>query len=336
MKFSLRTLILWILALGLLGFLSGLAVVQYSPQENLSIQALPPAVAVEEVILDNASTDNMTAAAEVTAEGPAQETRSQLVERGEMLWDVAPPEEAHLPSEEEWITLMVQNKSRLDLIEVPDTSKDWEAAREGRKLKIQFRSEVDAMQDILSRRNRGKYAVQMLSLPEEQFEVALERVRLLMQDGHYAYLHRTEKPYKGKLWFRVRVGFFKNTDEARAAGQEIYEAYRKRQLFPANFWPVLPSPGEQSRELLDLRQATNKPWVVQPPEYESFEAAAKDLARFSSETELSYLSMRLDSDGKPVYRIRVGFFEQSSEASYIRTLLRRSYSAFQQARIMSL
>ncbi len=331
---SLRPWILWGLALGLVAFLAGLAWVQQAPAKNVIVQVAPP-IPLEEDGLP--SGEEAVAVPEEDAPHDTQApARSQMLEKGENYWEVTPPEAAET-ADNQWITLMVQNKSRLDLVEVPDASKDWEVGQDGQKLKIQFRSEVDAMKDILSRRNRGKYAIQLLSVPEDEFQVALDRVRTLMQDGRYAYLYRTEKPYEGKHWFRVRVGFFKNVDEAKAMGKEIYEAHQGRKLFPPGYWPVLPTPSELSRELIDLRQAINKPWVVQPPSYDTFQEAVQDLARFSSETELSYLSMWVDPDsGKATYRIRVGFYEQSGEASYVRTLLRRSFKEFQKARIISL
>ncbi len=331
---SLRPWILWGLALGLIGFLAGLAWVQQSPADNIIVEVAPPELLEEAAGAVDA--EAVAAAEEALPQTSGLPVRSQMIEKGENYWEVTPPEEAQT-AVNQWITLMVQNKSRLDLVEVPDATKDWEVGQDGQKLKIQFRSEVDAMKDILSRRNRGKYAIQLMSVPEDEFSVALDRVRTLMEDGRYAYLYRTEKPYDGKHWFRVRVGFFKNVDEAQAMGKEIQEAHQGRKLFPPGYWPVLPTPSELSRELIDLRQAINKPWVVQPPDYDTFEEAVKDLARFSRETELSYLSMWVDPDsGKATYRIRVGFYEQSGEASYVRTLLRRSFKEFQKARIISL
>ena len=149
-------------------------------------------------------------------------------------------------------------------------------------------------------------------------------MRRLQREGHYAYLHRTENVYKGTHWFRVRVGFFKNPDEARAQGQEILEHFRAESIFPENFWPVRPSPQELSKELLDLRKPLNKPWVLTLPLYADLEAALKDLAALSGKVDPSYLSARMDSEsGVPQYRLRIGFYEKKGDAAAILQRLKK-------------
>ena len=246
------------------------------------------------------------------------ELKSRLVEIGEEpYWSVVASADAEV-TEDNWHTVLVQNRTKFDSTQWVAASRDWLLVEQDERLKVQFRSEVDAMRDILSRKNRGKYAVQMVSLPEREFVKAVELMRRLQREGHYAYLHRTENAYKGTHWFRVRVGFFKNPDEARAQGQEILEHFRAERIFPKSFWPVRPSPQELSKELLDLRKPINKPWVLTLPLYADLADALKDLAALSGKVDASYLSVRMDPEsGIPQYRLRIGFYEQKGEATAI-------------------
>ena len=80
---------------------------------------------------------------------------------------------------ENWQTILIQNHHKLDYTIIPEYARDWEWIQDGRKIKVQFHTEVDAMKDILSRKKLGKFAVQMMSLPVTEFPKALELLQLL-------------------------------------------------------------------------------------------------------------------------------------------------------------
>ena len=175
---------------------------------------------------------------------------------------------------------------------------------------------MTAVKDILARKKRGKFSIQLISIEQEQFSHAVSLLKRLIHDGYYAYLQRTETKFEEKYWYRVRVGFFKNLEDARMTGREIIEKYKKEKLFPSKSWPVQPGPLELSRPMIDLRQPLNKSWVIQLPLYKNQSDALKDLADISTETDFSYISQKLDSASSEelLFRIRIGFFETKRDA----------------------
>ncbi|MEE2717785.1 MAG: SPOR domain-containing protein [SAR324 cluster bacterium] len=327
-----RPVTLWLLNFliaGVLGYLVMLQQTVNHPNVVASLHLLPPnsegmSQELQEAVAEAAQDGQAPAVeAQPLVEIPS-ELKSRLVEIGEEpYWSVVASEDAEV-TEGSWHTVLVQNRTKFDSTQWVEASRDWLLVEHDERLKVQFRSEVDAMRDILSRKNRGKYAVQMVSLPEREFAKAVELMRRLQREGHYAYLHRTENAYKGTHWFRVRVGFFKNPDEARTQGQEILEHFRAEKLFPESFWPVRPSSQELSKELLDLRKPLNKPWVLTLPLYADLAAALKDVAALAGKVDASYLSARMDSEsGQPQYRLRIGFYEKEGEATAILRRLKK-------------
>mgnify|MGYP001269346706 CR=1 FL=1 len=161
-----------------------------------------------------------------------------------------------------------------------------------------------------------KFSVQLVSIEDDQFQLAVSLMSRLLHAGHYAYLHRTDAEFDGKFWYRVRVGFFKNLEDALTTGKKIFEKFKDEELFSENFMPVQPGPQELSRPVIDLRQPLNKPWVIELPLYDVQNKALKDLAELNTEIDFSYISQKLKSasSGKLEYRIRIGFFETRREA----------------------
>ena len=133
--------------------------------------------------------------------------------------------------------------------------------------------------------------------------------------------------FEGKFWYRVRVGFFKNLEDARLVGGKIFEKYQNDDLFSEKFWPVQPGTQELSRPVIDLRQPLNKPWVVELPLYSSQSDALEDMAELNTETDFSYISQRLksSSSGKLEFRIRIGFFETKREAGSLIYKLKKKF-----------
>ncbi len=240
---------------------------------------------------------------------------SHLVETESPFWDVMPISTPGLSSEN-WHTIMVQNHYKYDSTITPLSPREWHLVKNKKSIKVQFPYEMSAVKDILARKKRGKFSIQLISIEHEKFSLAVSLLKRLIHDGYYAYLQRTETKFEEKFWYRVRVGFFKNLEDARMTGREITERYEEEELFPLKSWPVQPGPLELSRPVIDLRQPLNKPWVIQLPLYKKQSEALKDLATISTETDFSYISQKLDpkSSDELFFRIRIGFFEKKRDA----------------------
>ena len=239
---------------------------------------------------------------------------SHLVETESPFWDVMPISTPGLSSEY-WHTIMVQNHYKFDSTITPLSPREWYLVRNKKSIKVQFPYEISAVKDILTRKKRGKFSIQLISIEHEQFSHAVSLLKRLIHDGYYAYLQRTETKFEEKFWYRVRVGFFKNLEDARMTGREIIQRYKEENLFPSKSWPVQPGPLELSRPVIDLRQPLNKPWVIQLPLYKNQSEALNDLAKISTETDFSYISQKLNTKSEELFfRIRIGFFEKKRDA----------------------
>ena len=240
---------------------------------------------------------------------------SHLVETDSPFWDVIPISKPGVSSKK-WHTIFVQNHYKFDSTITPLSPREWHLVRNKKSIRVQFPYEMTAVKDILARKKRGKYSIQLISIEHEQFIHAVSLLKRLIQDGYYAYLQRTETKFEEKFWYRVRVGFFKNLEDAQMTGKEIIEKYHKEKLFPSKSWPVQPGPQELSRPVIDLRQPLNKSWVIQLPLYKNQSDALKDLAYISTESDFSYISQKLDSESSEglLFRIRIGFFEKKRDA----------------------
>ena len=254
---------------------------------------------------------------------------SHLVETESPFWNVYPISSPGV-SAENWHTILVQNRFKIDYTITPLASRDWHLVRSNKAIRVQFRSELLAEKDILARKKRGKYSIQLISIEYARFPLAVSLLSRLLNDGFYAYLQRTDAKFEGKYWYRVRVGFFKNLEDARTIGKKISEKYQGEDYFSTKFWPVQPGPQELSRPVIDLRQPLNKPWVIQLPLYSSQADALKDMAQLNIETDFSYISQKLKSasSGKLEFRIRIGFYETKKEAGRMIYRLKKKFPQF--------
>ena len=171
---------------------------------------------------------------------------SHLVETESPFWNVYPVSSPGV-SAENWHTILVQNRLKIDYTITPLAQRDWHLVRSNKAIRVQFRSELLAVKDILARKKRGKYSIQLISIEYARFPLAVSLLSRLLNDGYYAYLHRTDAKFEGKYWYRVRVGFFKNLEDARTIGKKISEKYQGEDYFSTKFWPVQPGPQELSR-----------------------------------------------------------------------------------------
>ncbi len=339
---AIRLILLWLATLGMGAIVGVLLFVQMTVSENNVITEVE--ITEAEIINDNFTdekpvetnvSNSMVEEEVILPELPADIDFSHLVETQTPYWDVAAFNESGI-SNENWHTILVQNRFKIDLPITPLVSRDWQLIKKNKAIRILFRSAMDAKKDLLARKKEGKYSIQLISIEHNKFPLAVSLIRQLLKDGHYAYMHRTEAEFDGKFWYRVRVGFFKNIEDARAIGKEIHDKYKSDKWFAAKYWPVQPGPQELSRPILDLRQSLNKPWVIQLPLYTDKESALTDQGEFNIETEVSYLSQKLDSSGKIQYRLRIGFFETQKEANEKIFVLKKKISLFKKARLKHL
>ena len=251
---------------------------------------------------------------------------SHLIEISKPFWKVSPISEPGV-SAKYWHTILVQNRFKFDYTITPLSQREWHLVRINNSIRVQFRSELAEKKDILHRKKRGKFSVQMISIEEDKFQLAVSKMSRLLHAGHYAYLYRTNEKFDGKYWYRVRVGFFKNLEDARTEGKLMFEKFKDDELFNENFLPVQPAIQELSRPVIDLRQPLNKPWVIELPLYSELNKAMKDIATLNTEIDFSYISQKLKSasSGKLVFRIRIGFFETKKEAGGMIYKLRKKF-----------
>ena len=330
-----RLLLLWLATLIMGGIVGMLLYVQMAVhQENVvaSLEVESPQVK-EELPADTEIVEEEVVEPEPGAVGTADISEdtdySHLVETESPFWNVYPISSPGV-SAENWHTILVQNRFKIDYTITPLASREWHLVRSNKAIRVQFRSELLAVKDILARKKRGKYSIQLISIEHARFPLAVSLLSRLLNDGFYAYLQRTDAKFEGKYWYRVRVGFFKNLEDARTIGKKISEKYQGEDYFSTKFWPVQPGPQELSRPVIDLRQPLNKPWVIQLPLYSSQADALKDMAQLNIETDFSYISQKLKSasSGKLEFRIRIGFYETKKEAGRMIYRLKKKFSQF--------
>ncbi len=265
---------------------------------------------------------------------PIDRVKAALVETDEDPWTIINPRKSD-SAPGSWETILVQNHLKFDYTVMSQGPTNWQLAKTDKKLKVQFAHEQSDQKDILSRKKKGKYVVQLISVDPKRIRQALDLVKTLVENGYYSYLHRTEEKFEGKHWFRVRVGTFKTSEEAQLVGQEIYYRYRDYETLPQNYWSVLPSSRELSGELVDLRAQQAKPWFVELPHYGSSEKAFADLPGLSETVDFSYLSRKKEAN-KVTYRIRVGFYETQSDAKKGLRALRKVKSSYKNSKIVKI
>ena len=239
-------------------------------------------------------------------------SQGALIETEEHLWNVITSANEESESAR-WHTILIQNEYKWDYTILPRDSRMWQIVQSGKELKIQLMTEREDRDDILSRNERGKYAVQILSVERQYFSRVLKILHDLVHDGYYAYMHRSKEKFKNNYWYRVRVGFFKTPEAAQRIGEEIYFRYRDIIDLPKNYWAVLPTQRELNLQLVDFQAQRNKPWFVELPLYDSQENAIEDLPELMDISDFAYLAYQ-NSKGKIQYRIRFGFFETQDEA----------------------
>lgn len=259
--------------------------------------------------------------------------KAALVETPDTPWMIVSAKQKGTKAQ--WQTILVRNECKLDYTILPQDAGMWKIVKAGKQLRVHLMTEQEGRKDILSRKKKGKYAVQILSVERKYFNRAMQTVQELVRDGYYAYLHRTKEKFENKYWYRVRIGFFKTVQEAQAMGEEVYFRYRDVKDLPQNYWAVLPSPQELDRELVDFQAQRNKPWVLELPEYDSKEKALADLPELIEISDFAYLAYK-QVDQKIHYRTRLGFFETQAEATKLLEQLRKIRATLSATKLLKL
>ena len=151
-------------------------------------------------------------------------SRTYTVQDGDNLWAIARKGEL-VDNPWEWRNIVVQNKDKIEYAFVSQDTGDWKVMVEkGQTLEVRAPRPPDPNKPV-----KKKLALQLLSAPESHMARALKIVKMLLNDGYYAYLYRIE--VKGQQYYRVRVGFFANKGAAERTGAEINERYKDKKIF---------------------------------------------------------------------------------------------------------
>jgi hypothetical protein len=138
--------------------------------------------------------------------------RYYIVKKGESLYDVASREEVY-GNRLKWPILYRFNIDALGgLMTEGDVVE--KALPEGLKLRIIVPDEVE---ENLERRSNARWIVNAFSATTNENIVPIAIT--LIKNGHTAYL--TQTTIKGKVWTRLRVGFFAGKEEADAQRERI-------------------------------------------------------------------------------------------------------------------
>jgi hypothetical protein len=138
--------------------------------------------------------------------------RYYIVKKGESLYDVASRDEVY-GNRLKWPILYRFNIDTLGSLMTEGDIVE-KALPEGLKLRIIGRDEVE---ENLERRSNAKWTVNVFSTTTNENIVPIAIT--LIKNGHTAYLTKTT--IKGKVWTRLRVGFFASKEEASAQRERI-------------------------------------------------------------------------------------------------------------------
>ncbi len=289
-------------------------------EEGVSIDMTPIA---EDQQFGEEDIEEETAEAEKNEYADERE-KSFIMEEGDSLWKIAQKKEV-LGDPRKWRTILIQNREKINYTVFSEETGKWKVMVDaGRRLVFK---PVDTAKSKTSfdRTRKKRYAVQLMSLNLNQLEKAVNIVKFLIKDGYHAYLYRTREKIKtpnssrAQYFYRIRVGFYETEREALDVGEEIIYQYEDKEIFPQDYWAVLPSYSELNGELIDFGIQRNKPWIIQLAVQNTREKAINDLKKITSLVDFAYISQKQKENQKFLYRIRVGFFETQREAQKVLT-----------------
>ena len=141
-----------------------------------------------------------------------EEAGYYIVKKGENLSDIAGRKDVY-SDPLKWPILLRHNLDRLgDIAESADFPE--RAISEGLKIKVLTPEEVRVNR---AERPDNYWVINILSAPTRE-KIVPQAIRLI-QNGYPVYITRIK--VKGKIWMRLRLGFFKDKTEADAHGKKI-------------------------------------------------------------------------------------------------------------------
>ena len=183
--------------------------------------------------------------------------KSYIVQEGDNLWKIAKKKD-FLGDPWKWKTILIQNKSKINYTIFSEETGQWKVMVDAGKRLVVRSEDTSKSKTSFDRTRKKRYAVQLLSLNTDQLDKGVDIVKFLIKDGYHAYLYRTREKIKrpnlkqAQFFYRIRVGFFETEREALSAGEDIVEQYDEKNVFPPDFWAVLPSYSELNGELIDF------------------------------------------------------------------------------------
>jgi cell division septation protein DedD len=246
--------------------------------------------------------------------------KSYIVEEGDNLWKIAKRKD-FLNDPWKWKTILIQNKSKINYTIFSEETGQWKVMVDAGKRLVVRAEDTSVSKTSFDRTRKKRYAVQLLSLNTDQLDKGVDIVKFLIKDGYHAYLYRTREKIKrpnlkqAQFFYRIRVGFFETEREALSVGEDIVEQYDDRNVFPPDYWAVLPSYSELNGELIDFGIQRNKPWIIQLTDNTSRKEAINSLKSLASLVDYAYISQKREEEGGFRYRTRVGFYETKDDAN---------------------
>lgn len=288
-------------------------VIETEKEEAITEDTAQPQVIIED------TDEKPKLAAYLDEEEDEEAEKSYIVEEGDNLWKIAKKKE-FAGDPWKWKTILIQNKSKINYTIFSEETGQWKVMVDAGKRLVFKPQESAKTKTSFDRTRKKRYAVQLLSLNTDQLDRGVDIVKFLIKDGYHAYLYRTREKIKrpnlkqAQYFYRIRIGFFETEREALSVGEDILEQYGDQNIFPEDYWAVLPSYSELNGELIDFGIQRNKPWIIQLTDDTSRKEAINDLKSLAELVDYSYISQKRNEDGSYHYRTRVGFYENREDA----------------------
>ncbi len=160
-KRATKLLLLWLATFIMAGIVSVLIYVQMAVnQENVavSLEIEPPETEAENISIEQVGEETEIEpkpGAVGTADISEDTEFSHLVETPKPYWEVFPISSSGV-SADNWHTILVQNRFKIDHTITPLSKRDWHLVRINNSIRVQFHSEMEAVKDILSRKKTGE------------------------------------------------------------------------------------------------------------------------------------------------------------------------------------
>lgn len=235
-------------------------------------------------------------------------SRVYIVKPGENLWAIA-RESDLVDNPWEWRTILLQNADKIEYAFISEEGGSWMVMMaEGQELSVSDESRAPEVPG-----DGKKFAFQLASMSDQQLERAVQVARILMRDGYYAYLYPHEQD--GKLWYRIRSGFYDSEAKAKSVGEAIRQRYTKQHYFPDKLWVIEPSAAEMAGEDMVFGAQLMNPWVAELDGRDSHRQALTDLRKATNSGHFAYiLQSRNPITRRFVYKVRIGFFNSEAQA----------------------